>query len=183
MDLHTIYWIVLAIMTVGAIGAIAPGIPGPSLILVGLLIWCMATGFSGFGWPFLLIILTLIASAGIEFLAAFWGAKQVGASRWAQIGSIAGMALGLFGLLPALLVGGPLLGIVIGAVMGGFIGEFLFRTTLPLGDRVRKSITVGLAIAVGSLVGTILETVLAIAAVVMFVITTWPTLPQLAGAS
>lgn len=181
MDLYTIYWIVLAIMTIGAIGAIAPGLPGPSLILVGLLIWCVATGFSGFGWPFLVIILTLIASSGIEFLAAFWGARQVGASRWAQMGAIAGMILGLVGLLPAFIVGGPLLGIVIGAVLGGFIGEFCYRTTLPFGDRIQKSIRVGFAIAVGSLVGTILETVLAIAAIVMFVLTTWPTLNQLAG--
>jgi uncharacterized protein len=181
MDLHVIYWIVLAIMTIGAIGAIAPGVPGPSLILVGLLIWCVATGFSGFGWPFLLIILTLIASAGVEFLAAFWGAKQVGASKWAQYGSIAGMVMGLIGLLPAFIVGGPLLGIIVGAVLGGFVGEFCFRTTLPVDERFKKSIKVGLAIAVGSLVGTILETVLAIAAVVMFVLTTWQTLPQFAG--
>lgn len=34
-----LYWLLVALMVVGVIGSIVPGIPGTSLILVAIIIW------------------------------------------------------------------------------------------------------------------------------------------------
>jgi uncharacterized protein YqgC (DUF456 family) len=83
------------------------------------------------------------------------------------------MFLGLFGLLPLLPTGIPLLGLLLGTVLGAFIGEFLHRRDLKLGQRMIQSGKVGLAIVVGTLVGNVLQGVLALIALVVFVVTTW----------
>ena len=50
MDITTIYWIVLGVMAIGVIGAMIPGLPGSSFILVAILGWSIYTGFAGIGW-------------------------------------------------------------------------------------------------------------------------------------
>lgn len=174
MELTVLYWILIATMGVGVLGAVVPGLPGPSLILVAILVWCVFTQFSIALWPLILIFTALILSAGMEWFAAYWGARQVGASNWAQFGSVLGMVAGFFGLLPALPLGGPLLGILFGAVLGAFLGEFLYRGQMELKPRLEQSLKVSVAVAVGSIVGNLLEVVLAIAAVALFIWSTWP---------
>ena len=56
--------------------------------------------------------------------------KKAGASKWGQIGSFVGLLLGFFGLLPALPVGGPLLGMLIGPLLGAIVGEFIYQRKL-----------------------------------------------------
>lgn len=174
MDLSVLYWILIAVMLVGVVGAALPGIPGPGLILVAVLVWCFATGFSNIGVPIIAVFAVLLLSTGVEILSAYLGAKQFGASNWGQVGAIAGLILGVFGLLPALPVGGPIVGLLIGPVIGAFVGEFLYRRKLELGDRIVQSIKASFGIIVGSLVGKVIEFVLAIVAVVVFVWGTWP---------
>ncbi len=176
MNLTILYWVLIAAMLIGVAGAVLPGIPGPSLILVAILVWCIVTKFAIAGWPLIVIFVALILSAGVEWFAAYWGARQVGASKWGQIGSIVGMTLGFFGLLPALPLGGPLLGILFGAVLGAFLGEFIHRRDLGFVERLQLSLKVSVAIAVGSLVGNLLEVALALVAVGIFIWTTWPPL-------
>jgi uncharacterized protein YqgC (DUF456 family) len=84
-----------------------------------------------------------------------------------------GLVLGFFGLLPALPIGGPLLGILVGPLLGAIIGEFLYRRDLPLGARTEQSVKAGVGVVVGSLIGNLIEGLLAIAAVAIFVISTW----------
>ncbi|AFZ34705.1 protein of unknown function DUF456 [Stanieria cyanosphaera PCC 7437] len=174
MDITLIYWLVLGLMILGVIGAIIPGLPGSSLILIGILIWSVATGFTGIGLPLILIFIVLILSAGIEYLALYLGAKQVGASKWGQYGAIAGMALGFLGLLPALPFGGPLIGLLFGAILGAFIGEFLYRKDLESQERFQQAFKVSLGIVIGSIIGNVIEALLAALAVIIFVISTWP---------
>ncbi len=174
MDLTILYWVLVAFMLVGVAGSVLPVIPGPSMILVAILVWCVVTNFSIALWPLVLIFITLIASAGIEWLAGYWGARKAGASKWGQLVAILGMTLGFFGLLPALPLGGPLLGILFGAVAGAFLGEFLHRKDLDFKERLSLSLNVSAAIAVGSLIGNLLEVVLALAAVALFIWSTWP---------
>ncbi len=161
-------------MLVGIVGAVVPGIPGPSLILGAILVWGIVQGFSNITWPLVAIFVILILSSGVEFLASYWGAKQAGASKWGQIGAIVGLVFGFFGLLPASLIGGPLLGILIGPLLGAIIGEFLYRRELELGQRAKQSVKAGLGVVVGSLIGNLIEGLLAIVAVVIFVLSTWP---------
>lgn len=174
MDLVVLYWILIAAMLVGVAGAVIPGIPGPSLILIAILIWCVVSNFAIALWPLILIFLALILSAGMEWLAAYWGARQVGASNWAQFGAFLGMVVGFLGLLPALPLGGPVLGLLFGTILGAFLGEFLCRGQLALKARLVQALKVSVAVAVGSLVGNLLEVILAIVAVALFVWSTWP---------
>lgn len=169
-----LYWVLIAVMFVGVVGAVVPGIPGPSLILGAILVWTAVQGFAVNWLPLIAIFVILILSAGIEFLATYWGAKRAGASRWGQIGAIVGLVLGFFGLLPAWLIGGPLVGILVGPLLGAIIGEFLYRRELPFDERTKQSVKAGLGVVVGSLIGNLIEGLLAFVAVVVFVVSTWP---------
>ncbi|MEM7591216.1 MAG: DUF456 family protein [Cyanobacteria bacterium P01_A01_bin.83] len=173
MDITTIYWIVLALMAVGVIGAIIPGLPGSSIILIAILIWSIATDFAGIGWPLIIIFAVLILSAGVEYLALYFGAKRSGASKWSQYGAIAGMVLGFVGLLPALPLGGPLFGVLFGAVIGAFIGEYLYRGNLDASERTQQALRASAGIVIASLIGNIIEALLAALAVAIFIYSTW----------
>lgn len=162
-----LYWFLLALMAVGIIGAFLPGLPGPILIVVGIIIWGVTQGFTGLGIPILVAVLVLLASTGVDLLAAYWGVKQAGGSRWGQIGAIVGLILGVFGLLPALPFGGPLLGLLFGPLIGAIIGELLYRRDL------KRAAKAGVGIVVGSLIGQLIEGSLAIVAVAVFVFATW----------
>ena len=108
MDFIILYWILVVIMLLGAVGELIPGMPGASIILGAILVWSLATQFAGIGWPIVAVFAILILSAAVEFIAAYWGAKQFGASKWGQFGAIVGLVVGFLGLLPALPFGGPI---------------------------------------------------------------------------
>lgn len=164
----TLYWFLVALMAVGVIGAFVPGIPGAILIVIGVAVWGFTQGFAGLGVPLTVAIVVFLASIGIDFLATYWGVKQAGGSRWGQIGAIIGLLVGVFGLLPALPVGGPLLGLLIGPLLGAIIGELLYRRNLQL------AVKSAIGIVVGSLIGKLIEGLLAILAMAVFVFWTWP---------
>lgn len=161
-------------MLVGVVGAVVPAIPGPSLILGAILVWTVVQGFGNVSWtPLIVVFVILILSAGVEFLASYWGAKQAGASKWGQIGALIGLGLGFFGLLPALPFGGPLIGILLGPLIGAFIGEFIYRRELEFVARTKVAFKAGIGVVVGSLIGNLIEGILALVAVVIFVWSTW----------
>jgi uncharacterized protein len=171
-----LYWVLVAVMVIGVIGAVVPAVPGPSLILAAIVVWCIATKFAVPLAPLALIFVALILSAAMEWLGSYWGAKQVGASRWGQLGMFAGMALGFLGLLPFLPVGGPIGGLLLGGLLGGFVGEYLYRRDLTGSDRIKTAGKVSLGIGLGTIIGNLIELVLAIAAVGIFL---WATLPTM----
>jgi uncharacterized protein YqgC (DUF456 family) len=174
MDLTTVYWIVIAMMVVGVIGSVIPGIPGSILILAAIIVWGIATGFAGIGLPLITIFIVLLIGTVIEYLGAYFGARHLGASKWSQFGAIAGMVLGFFGLLPALPFGGPILGVLAGAIIGAFLGEFFYRSNLELNARLQQAFKVTIGVFIGSVLGNIIEVILAILAVIIFVLSTWP---------
>ncbi len=173
MDIITLYWIVIALMVIGVIGAIIPGLPGSSIILTAILIWSIATKFSGIDLPLILIFIVLILSAGVEYLGIYLGAKQVGASKWSQYGAIVGMVLGFVGLTPAFLFGGPLLGFLFGAILGAFLGEYLYRSNLEGDVRFQQAFKASIGVVLGSIVGNVIEALLAALAVALFIVSTW----------
>jgi len=162
------YWCLVALMVVGIFGAVVPAIPGISLIVVAIVLWGAATGFSKVGIAIAVSVVALLLGIGVDFLATYWGAKQAGASKWGQIGAVVGLIVGILGLIPALPVGGPILGILIGPLLGAFIGEFIYRRDLKLSAKA------ALGILVGSIVGNLFQGALAIATVIVFLVTTWP---------
>jgi hypothetical protein len=163
-----LYWLLVTVMILGVIGAAVPALPGVSLILVAIVIWGLVQGFSQIWIPLAVAIVVLLANLGIDFLAAYYGAKKAGASRWGQIGAIVGLLVGVFGLLPALPFGGPLLGLLIGPLLGAIVGELLYQRDL------KRAFRAAIGIFVGTVVGNIIELLLAIVPVVVFLFTTWP---------
>ncbi|MBV9385486.1 MAG: DUF456 family protein [Chroococcidiopsidaceae cyanobacterium CP_BM_ER_R8_30] len=173
MDTTVLYWILVAVMVAGVIGSIFPGFPGTILVLAAIVIWGATQGFSDVYLPLGLTIVVLLLNLGIDFLASFWGAKQFGASKWGQVGALVGLLLGVLGFLPALTFGGPLLGIIVGPLVGAITGEFIYRRELELAERAKLSLRAGVGIVVGSLVGKLIQVLLALVAVAVFIFTTW----------
>ena len=163
-----LYWLLVAVMVVGVIGAVVPAIPGTSLIVAAIVIWGIVHGFGSVSIALPVAVVVLLVSMGVDFLATFWGAKRFGASKWGQIGAVVGLLLGFFGLLPALPFGGPLVGILFGPLIGAIVGEFIYRRDFKI------AVKAGLGIVVGSLVGNLIQGVLALAALGVFLYTTWP---------
>jgi uncharacterized protein len=174
MTATVIYWIVLLLMLVGVVGSFLPGLPGAALILVGVVIWGISQGFGTVVWPLVTVCVVLLLNLGIDFLATYWGAQKFGASQWGQIGAVVGMLVGVFGLLPTLPVGGPLLGLLIGPILGAFVAEFLYLSKVAFWTRLKQSMLSSLGIVVGSVLGKVLQGILALAAVIVFVVVTWP---------
>jgi len=164
-----LYWLLVALMAVGVIGAVVPTIPGVSLIVIAIVIWGAVNGFATVGFSLAVAVVVLLLSIAVDLLATYWGAKRAGASLWGQLGAIVGLLIGFLGLLPALPVGGPLLGIVLGALLGALIGEFLYRHDLRLAAKA------ALGVIVGSLIGNLIQGILALGVVITFLVTTWPT--------
>jgi hypothetical protein len=163
-----IYWLLVTLMVVGVVGAVVPGIPGASLIVIAILVWGGLKGFSTISIALGVALLVLLLSLGVDFLATFWGAQRAGASRWGQIGAMIGLVVGFLGLLPALPFGGPLLGVFFGPLIGALIGELLYRRDLKLAAKA------ALGVVVSSLIGNLVQGLLALGAVGVFLITTWP---------
>ncbi|HZG38215.1 MAG TPA: DUF456 family protein [Nodosilinea sp.] len=170
----SLYWVLVLVMAVGVVGAVVPALPGITLIVGAIVVWGLVVGFAGLKWALGVAIAALLLSIAIDYLAGVLSAQRVGASNWGQTGAFIGMFFGLFGLLPLLPTGIPLLGLLLGTVLGAFTGEFLHRRELKLLQRIKQSAKVGLAIVVGTLVGNILQGILALISLIVFLVTTWP---------
>ena len=108
--LQLLWWLALLLQLLAIPGALLPVLPGLVLLPLGALLWCWAVGFS-LGWPVLaLAVLVLLLGWGADLLGVVLGAARLQASRWAYLGAALGLVVGLLGLLPALPIGGPLLG-------------------------------------------------------------------------
>jgi uncharacterized protein len=159
---------------VGVVGAVVPVLPGP-LLIVG------ASIGAGLLYDWDRVTITLIVSSvvlvmcfTIEQLSGIWGAQKAGASSWGQIGSIVGLLLGFIGLLPALPVGGPLVGLFFGPFIGAVVGELLYpRQGVAIDERLKISVKAGVGIVLGSVIGLIIQGLLSLFAAIVFIVTTW----------
>jgi uncharacterized protein YqgC (DUF456 family) len=101
-------------------------------------------------------------------LGVVLGAARLQASRWAYGGAALGLLVGVLGLLPALPVGGPLLGALVGPLLGAALGELVAE--LGAGRRAAlailgRSLKVGLAVVSGMLVSRLAQMLLAVVGV------------------
>ncbi len=167
-DLLWLYWLLVAVMVFGIIGAVIPTIPGISLIVGAIFVWGLVKGFGSVATALAVSVVLLLLSVAIDFLATYYGAVKAGASKWGQIGALVGLVVGLLGLLPALPVGGPLFGIILGPLLGAMIGELVYRRDLILATKA------AIGIFVGSIVGNLVQGLFAIFSVLIFLWTTWP---------
>lgn len=157
MDTNLLFYVLAGLlMAVGLAGVVLPALPGLPLTFCGMLLAAWTDGFRHIGWPTLLVLGVLTALSLLADLAASaLGAKRVGASRLAIIGSLVGAVVGLFFGLP---------GIVLGPIAGAVAGELIRERRLDQAARV------GLGTGIGLLVGMALKIGLAAAMMATFLV-------------
>jgi uncharacterized protein len=108
-------WILaVALVVIGLVGIVIPALPGTILIFAGLLLGAWADGFTRVGAGTLTLVgVIAAASYGVDFVAAAFGVKRLGASSRAMTGAALGTLVGLFLGIPGLIVG-PFVGAVLG---------------------------------------------------------------------
>jgi len=157
METIILYWIGAALLVVvGFIGIVLPAIPGPLLILAGLILGAWAENFAHVG---LWTIATLTLMAGLTYAVDFWatmfGAKKFGASKRAIIGALIGAVAGLFLGLP---------GVIFGPFIGAVIGELSAQRNLQQATRA------GIGATIGFVLGAALKIALALAMIGIFAV-------------
>lgn len=129
----------LVFALVGLAGCVLPGIPGPPLSFLALIILSYAKDWEPFSWTFLIIMagLTIVVTV-LDYVVPAAGAKRYGASKPGVWGSVIGMFTGLL-LFPPW-------GMLIGAIVGALAGE------LVAGKEAGKALRAGWGILVGNVV-------------------------------
>jgi len=154
--MDTLLWILAVLMiVVGVAGTVLPALPGPALVLAGILLAAWIDDFAHItGWTVMVCGLLMLLAWGADYVSAMLGAKRAGASRLA----IAGAAVGtVFGLLLGF-VGVLFLPLVLAAA-----GEYI-------ADRnAARAAHVGVATWIGLLVGTVAKVVITFVMVGLFV--------------
>ena len=162
MDTQVILYILAGLlMLVGLAGVVLPALPGLPLVFIGMLLAAFANDFQTVGiWTLVLLGLLTALSLVIDFWATAIGAKRVGASRKAIIGSVLGMLAGL--------VLGPF-GIFIGAFVGALLGEMIHLRRVD-GAGLGQAAKVGVGTWVGIVFGIVLKLALGFAMIGIFLV-------------
>ena len=138
--------VALLLGLVGIAGSILPGLPGPPLSWVGLLlVYLWGGGTDGAGEPmsltFLLIWLAVtIVITIVDYVVPAYFTKLTGGSKAGGWGAIIGLFVGMFV---------PPVGIIVGSLAGAFIAELIFA---------RKDTATSLKSALGAFLGFIFGT-------------------------
>ena len=137
-----IFIIAFVLLILGLLGSIIPGLPGPPLSFIGILLIHFFTG-TQFSTSFLLswaVIVILVFL--LDYFMQVWGVKKFGGGRKAILGTFLGLFMGLLF---------PPVGLLIGPFIGAFIGALL---------EVQDDNTRALKVAIGSFIGFVTVTIL-----------------------
>lgn len=162
MDI-TLLWYVLALLLVlvGLAGTVLPALPGVPLVFAGMLLAAWAGGFEHVGaTPLVLLGVLALISLVVDYWATAMGARRVGASGKALIGSVIGTFAGMFF---------GIIGVFVGPFAGAVAGELLHLRSL---DRrgIGRAAKVGAGTWVGVVVAVGLKLMLAFAMIGIFVL-------------
>jgi uncharacterized protein YqgC (DUF456 family) len=140
-DQSIILWIIGVILTfTGLAGLLLPLVPGAPLLFLGLLLGAWAENFRFIGlWTLLLLAGMAALTYVVEFAASILGVKKCGGSRRAMVGAALGGIAGMFLGIP---------GILLGPFVGAVIGELSLQRSLDEASRAGFGTVVGLAIGV-----------------------------------
>jgi uncharacterized protein YqgC (DUF456 family) len=139
MDATILFWILALVLVVaGLAGLVLPGLPGPPLVVAGLVVAAWAEDFAYVGWGTIIVLILLALLAyGVDFVASALGAKRFGASKRAIVGAALGVLVGLFFGLP---------GILIGPFAGAVLGELSARRDLRAAGRAGVGAWLGMVL-------------------------------------
>ena len=140
-DQSLLLWIIGAILTVtGFSGMLLPVVPGAPILFLGLLFGAWAEGFRYIGvWTLLVLGAMAALTYVVEFAASILGVKKYGGSRRAMVGAALGGVAGMF-------LGVP--GILLGPLVGAIAAELSLQRSLDEASRAGFGTVVGLAIGV-----------------------------------
>ena len=136
--------IAAALMIIGIIGCIVPGLPGVPISYIGLIV-AQFSDYVDFGWWVFVIwgIITVVVTV-MDYVIPAWGAKTFGGTKYGMWGSTIGVFVGLFA---------GVWGILIGPFLGAFIGELIG------GKEGKEALKAGWGSFLGLLCGTLLKLV------------------------
>jgi uncharacterized protein YqgC (DUF456 family) len=151
-----VLWLVAGVLiAVGIAGIVLPALPGTLLIVAGLGLAAWADGFARVSvWTFALIVVIGALSYGVDFVAAAFGARKLGASPRAVAGAALGTLLGLFFGLP---------GVIFGPLLGAIAGELTTHRDWKRAGRA------GMAAWIGFAIGTAVKIAMAFSMIAIFV--------------
>ncbi|WP_018151326.1 DUF456 domain-containing protein [Leeia oryzae] len=153
--------VVLAVLLIliGVSGTVLPALPGPPLVFGGLWLLAWQDHYQRVSvWVIAFLAALTVLALVIDILASLLGAKKVGASKYALIGSALGTLIGL---------SAGIAGVIIGPFAGAFVGEYLYRK-----DHVQAG-KVGIASWLGFIIGTLLKLVIVCIMLGVFMISWW----------
>lgn len=153
----TLLWILsVVLIVIGLAGTVLPALPGTALVLAGIVLGAWIDDFAHVGWPSLTLISLLAVLAWVlEYVAGLMGARRAGASRQALVGWALGTVAGLF-------MG--LIGVLFMPLVGAAAGEYLARR-----DQ-QRAVSVGLSTWLGLMAGLLAKVVLAFMMVGIFIV-------------
>ena len=139
-----IFGILLGI--IGIVGSIVPGIPGPPLSFIGVLLMYFRKGLDSGGEPMgvtlLLVLLAVtIAVTVLDYVVPAWFTKITGGTKYSSRGATIGLIAGLIFPLP--------IGMIAASLLGAFVGELFFAN-----KDAASSIKSALGAFLGFLAGT-----------------------------
>lgn len=143
----TLLWILVVLLIVaGLAGTVLPALPGAALVFAGVLLAAWIDDFTRVStWTVLVCGMLMLIAWAADYVSAMLGAKRAGASRLAivgaAIGTVAGLAFGLIGVLFL-----PLLG----AALGEFVAD----------RNAARAAHVGVSTWVGLVIGTLAKVVI-----------------------
>ena len=137
-----IFIIAFVLLILGLLGSIIPGLPGPPLSFIGILLIHFFTGIQ-FSTSFLLSCAVIVILVFLlDYYMQVWGVKKFGGGRKAILGTFLGIFVGfLF----------PPIGLLIGPFFGAFLGAIL---------EVQGENTRAFKVAIGSFIGFVTGTIL-----------------------
>ncbi len=134
----SVVWLLFA---VGLMGTVAPILPGPPLIWLGILLDKLIIGAESVSWTFVVVtgVVTALTQV-VDYYLSYWGVKRFGGSWLGGVGAMIGLFVGLF--LPPF----PLW-IIIGPVAGAIAGELLGGSSFKVAGKASVGTVVGAIIA------------------------------------
>lgn len=138
----SLYTLGFLLALAGLAGLVLPGLPGAPLIFLGIVAVAWADGFTRIGWQGLLVLggITAVISI-VDYTAGIVGARTFGASYWGLLGAflglLAGIPLGLAGLI---------LGPIAGAVLLEYLKDPDFKRAGKVGAGTLLGFMIGTAL-------------------------------------
>ncbi|MDO5057166.1 MAG: DUF456 domain-containing protein [Lautropia sp.] len=152
----TLWLLSTTLIVVGIIGTVLPALPGVLFVFAGILLGAWIDDFSivSVGSVVATGIIAVLAWA-LDYVAGIMGAKKVGASRQAIIGSLIGTVAGVFS---------GLWGLLFMPLLGAAIGQYLYDR-----DLIRAG-NVGIATWLGMVAGMLAKIALSFLMIGIFVV-------------